>query len=142
MKEIRWRLGAHLQEQNITAYRLAQQLKKRVSRNTVYAIARGEAKGVQFDTLAAVWEVLERESGKPIALTDLLEVFERPVELPTENFVEDATEDALAHAWMNSDVSHLEEFEPWDWGEFRPEQVGLPIQQLNGRYVVVGTQDG
>ena len=81
MKEIRWKLGEQLQARGVTAYRLAQQLEKRVSRNTVYAIARGDAKGVQFDTLAAVLEALERESGRPVALTDVLEEIEQPVAL-------------------------------------------------------------
>ena len=81
MKEIRWKLGEQLQIRGVTAYRLVQQLEKRVSRNTVYAIARGDAKGVQFDTLAAVLEALEIESGKPVALTDVLEEIEQPVAL-------------------------------------------------------------
>lgn len=76
MRQVRWRLGEELKVRSITPYRLAQALAPHISRNTVYALARGEPEGVQFKTLSAVMTELERISGNPVLLTDVLTIEE------------------------------------------------------------------
>jgi hypothetical protein len=50
--------------------------------------------------------------------------------------------DAEDQAWMNSDLSRLSEFEPYDWGEMDPATAGHPIvyEQVRG-FVIVGLGD-
>jgi hypothetical protein len=50
-------------------------------------------------------------------------------------WIEQALEDALAHVedrgWMNHDLSHLGEFEPYEWGEGELEE-GYPVRYVPG----------
>lgn len=72
---IRWGLRDILDEHKITAYRLAGELKGAVSRNTVYALARGEGRRVDLPTLNAVLQTLRRLTKTDIGVGDLL-IFE------------------------------------------------------------------
>jgi hypothetical protein len=40
------------------------------------------------------------------------------------------------HAWLDADLSHLGEFEPYDWGEAGPPP-GQPLRYLPGVGIVV-----
>lgn len=39
--------------------------------------------------------------------------------------------------WLESDLSHLSEFEPYDWGDVDPETTGQPIRYEQGVGFVV-----
>ena len=67
-----WRLGPLLDQQGLSVYKLAQNLEGQVSRTTLYAIARGETKRVDCDTLAAVLDGLEALTGQHYEVGDLL----------------------------------------------------------------------
>jgi hypothetical protein len=42
-------------------------------------------------------------------------------------------------AWMDADLSRLGEFEPYDWGDVDPKELGKPICYESGKgFVVVG----
>jgi hypothetical protein len=50
--------------------------------------------------------------------------------------------DAEDRAWMDSDLSRLGKFEPYDWGELDPATAGHPIVFEEGRgFVIVGVGD-
>lgn len=65
-------LGEFLKAEGLTAYRLAAAGKGTVSRNAVYALARGEADRIDLGTLGKLAAVLEQLTGKRITLGDLL----------------------------------------------------------------------
>lgn len=74
MVRVEWRLKRRLERHGISASGLARHLEGRVSRNTVHAAARGEAGGVQFDTLAAIIGGLEELTGESLSIADVIEV--------------------------------------------------------------------
>jgi hypothetical protein len=39
----------------------------------------------------------------------------------------------LEKAWLDSDLSRLGEYEPYDWGDTDPESVGKPISYVAGQ---------
>jgi hypothetical protein len=50
--------------------------------------------------------------------------------------------DAEDRAWMDSDLSRLGEFEPYDWGDLDPATAGHPIVFEEGRgFVIEGVSD-
>ena len=77
---IQWKLSNLLAAHNLTAYRLAEETKGIVNRNTVYSIARGDATRVDLGTLFGVIRTLTRLTGQPVTPNDLLEVIEEPLE--------------------------------------------------------------
>ena len=87
---IQWKLSNLLAAHNLTAYRLAEETKGIVNRNTVYSIARGDATRVDLGTLSGVIKTLTRLTGQPVTPNDLLEVIEEPVEV-----MDDETRDWL-----------------------------------------------
>ena len=72
---IRWGLKDALDEYGITAYRLSEELRGKVSRNTVYAMARGDGSRVDLATLNAVLTTLHKLTGKSIGIETIL-IFE------------------------------------------------------------------
>ncbi|CAN5560272.1 hypothetical protein BH24DEI1_BH24DEI1_04150 [soil metagenome] len=76
--DIRITLGDYLDAHNLSAYRLAQETSGKVARGSIYALARGEVKRVDLDTLGAVMETLERLTGEPVKFDDLLEAVGKP----------------------------------------------------------------
>lgn len=116
MKAIQLTLGTYLREHGISAYRLAQAAKGRVSRGSVYALARGDTTRVDLATLGAVITTLEELTGQEVGPGDLLAA----VTLPE---VDPETE-----GWLGSDVSRLGEFEPYDFGDADPLTLGQAVR--------------
>lgn len=65
-------LGDFLRAEGLTAYKLAAAGRGMVSRNAVYALARGEADRVDLGTLSKLAALLEQLTGKRITLGDLM----------------------------------------------------------------------
>ena len=120
---IQWKLSNLLAAHNLTAYRLAEETKGIVNRNTVYSIARGDATRVDLGTLFGVIRTLTRLTGQPVTPNDLLEVIEEP-----EHVFEEM--DAETKAWHDADLSHLGSYEPYDWGDIDPMTLGKAV--ING----------
>ena len=62
-----------LEANSITPYRLAEEARGLVNRNTVYAVARGDSARVDLSTLDGLIGTLRRLTGKPVSVCDLLE---------------------------------------------------------------------
>jgi hypothetical protein len=72
---IQVRFRQELNRRGISAYRIVQETKGRVNAKAIYGLARSEhVKRLDLETLAAVMAALEKVSGEPVALSDLLEV--------------------------------------------------------------------
>lgn len=110
-----WRFGDFLFERNIRPSAVAQATEGRLSRNSVYALARG-AEAVRFDTLNVLLPVLRRLTGEDVAVGDLI-VWE-PDPVPQM--------DAETRAWMDAELAPP--LEPYDWGDVDPETVGEPLR--------------
>lgn len=61
-----------LEARGLTAYRVAAEGKGTVSRNAVYALARGEADRVDLGTLGKLAGLLEQLTGDRVTVGDLL----------------------------------------------------------------------
>ena len=78
--QIRVSLDRYLERHNLSAYRLANELKGRVAQGSVYAMTRSKTvKRVDLETLSGVLEALERITGEPITPNDLLEIIQEPI---------------------------------------------------------------
>lgn len=71
-------LGEFLRGHGLTAYRLAAEARGIVSRNSVYALARGEAERVDLGTLGKLAGLLEGLTGDRVNLGDLLTLERTP----------------------------------------------------------------
>lgn len=134
---IQWKLSHLLAAHNLTAYRLAEESKGIVNRNTVYSLARGDATRVDLGTLFGVIQTLTRLTGQPVTPNDLLEVIEEPLEemdSETKAWLDGA---ALA---MHDRLTELEkdvpaaELEAWHKA-FR--EAGKPAKYVVGKGIVV-----
>ncbi|BDG18698.1 hypothetical protein TthSNM11_09010 [Thermus thermophilus] len=74
-KRIRLRLREYLKERGLSVYKLVK-LVPEMHPSTVYAIAAGRIESVRLSTLAQVLEGLERLTGEPVDLCELLAVEE------------------------------------------------------------------
>ncbi|GBF07209.1 XRE-family like protein, component of toxin-antitoxin system [Deinococcus aerius] len=70
---LRLNLGRYLQEHDISAYRLVQEVKGRVAPGTVYSLARKPAQRIDLDTVAKILQALERVRGQKVEITEMLE---------------------------------------------------------------------
>lgn len=99
MTTIRWRLNNILKTHNITAYKLEQALRGRVSRNTVYRWAKEMPQSLDLAALPHMLEALTRLTGQPVTPNDLLEVTETPIseemDSETKNWLDASAADAL-----------------------------------------------
>lgn len=116
-------LGRYLKAHGLTAYRLAEAARGRVSRGTVYALARGSVARVDLGTLGAVMTALEELTGEPVSPGDLLTA----VTLPEP--------DAEAREWEAADLSPT--LAPYDWGA-AGEPEGEPVRYVPGAGFLVG----
>lgn len=116
MRAVHFTLRQYLNTHGLSAYRLAQAARGRVSERTVYALARGEVSRVDLGTLGAVLSTLEELTGEPVSPADLLGVVTVP------------GPDPEARAWLDGDASHLGEFGPYDWGDTDPYALGEPVR--------------
>ena len=67
-----------LEARGLTAYRVAAEGKGTVSRNAVYALARGEADRVDLGTLGKLAGLLEQLTGDRVTVGDLLTLERTP----------------------------------------------------------------
>ena len=81
-----------------------------MSRNTVYRWGReGEVpKYIDLAVLVSVIRGLERLTGEEVTFDDILEYDSTPL---------DTDLDKESRTWLESDLSRLGEFEPYDWEE-------------------------
>jgi DNA-binding Xre family transcriptional regulator len=68
---MRWTLKDYLARHDLTAYQLAKATG--LSVNTIYPLARGEAKGIQLETLQTLLDALDELTGERVRITDVLE---------------------------------------------------------------------
>lgn len=69
---VRWQLRQLLERHDLTPYRLAQQLRGKLSQGSVYALARGETTRVDLSTIGDVLAALEELTGQRYTVADLL----------------------------------------------------------------------
>ena len=43
--------------------------------------------------------------------------------------------------WQAADLSHLGEYEPYDWGDTDPSTLGQSLEFRNGRFVIMGVDE-
>lgn len=122
---IRWKMADVLEHEGVTVYALHQQLGNKVSRNTLYRLAKEQPERVPLDITAQVLQGLRLLTGRHYEVADLLE-YEAPESM-----------DAETKAWMDSDLSRLGEYEPYDWGDTDPETLGKPIYYSPGKGFMV-----
>lgn len=82
---MKWTLKEYLTRHDLTAYQLAKATG--LSVNTIYPLARGEAKGIQLETLQTVLGALDELTGARVELTDVLER-EAPNERPVQSWLD------------------------------------------------------
>lgn len=128
MRTVQFTLRHYLAAHGLSAYRLAQAARGRVSERTVYALARGEASRVDLSTLGAVISTLEELTGEPVSPSDLLGAVTVP------------GPDREARAWLEGDASHLGEFGPYDWGGADPHTLGEPVRIGPDGEIVIGAE--
>jgi hypothetical protein len=120
---IRVRLRDILAEHELSAYRLAKQVQG-VSPKTVYAVSAGRA-GPSLDALDRILTALRELTGEALQPGDLLEYIPPPEPMTDED-----------RAWLETDLSRLGDFEPYDWGPAGPP-VGQPTRYIPGIGLVV-----
>lgn len=70
MPSLRWRLKELLDQNDVSAYSIAKDTG--LSLPSIYRLTNNHARSVQLDTLEAIMTALEKRTGKPVKLTDLL----------------------------------------------------------------------
>ncbi|MDL2342701.1 helix-turn-helix transcriptional regulator [Deinococcus sp. MIMF12] len=126
MRTVQFTLRQYLNTHGLSAYRLAQAARGRVSERTVYALARGEASRVDLGTLGAVITTLEELTGEPVSPGDLLTAVTVP------------GPDPEARAWLDGDASRLGEFGAYDWDGADPYALGEPVRFGPDGELVIG----
>ncbi len=121
MRSVHFTLGQYLAAHGLTAYRLAEAAQGRVSRKTVYALARGAAARVDLATLGAVITTLEELTGQEVTPADLLEARQ-------------ISESSLDE-WENADLMPL--LSEYDWGAGGESQ-GEAVRYIPGVGFVAG----
>ena len=128
MRTVEFTLRHYLAAHGLSAYRLAQAARGRVSERTVYALARGETSRVDLGTLGAVMTTLEELTGEPVSPADLLTAVTVP------------GPDREARAWLDGDASRLGEFESYDWGDADPYTLGEPVRVGADGELLIGSE--
>ena len=94
---IRVSLDRYLERHNLSAYRLANELKGRVAQGSVYAMTRSKrVKRIDLETLSGVLQALERITGEPVTPNDLLEVLREPEPDPEQAWLDSSAADLKA----------------------------------------------
>ena len=70
---LEWKLKQFLDQEGITAYRLADEAHGKLSQNGVYRLTSGDLKGIRFETLEVILPALSKLSGRKVTVHDLLE---------------------------------------------------------------------
>ena len=72
---VRVSLDRFLASKNLSTYRLAKATLGRAAQGSIYAMARGEqVKRVDLETLSEIIQALERLTGQPVGVADILEI--------------------------------------------------------------------
>jgi DNA-binding Xre family transcriptional regulator len=74
---LKWRLRQYLDDHDLSAYRLVQEVE--ASPTTLYALARGTHERISLEVLDKVITGLERLTGEPVEVGDILERVPDPV---------------------------------------------------------------
>lgn len=138
MRTIEFTLKTFLAAHGLSAYRLAQASQGRVSRGTVYALARGGVSRVDLGTLGAIITTLEELTGQVVTPGELLAAvtLEAPLTSVLQTPAAEAT-DPETRRWLDNDASHLGTFEPYDWGDANPSTLGEPVRvEPDGRLII------
>lgn len=69
---MRWKVKEFLEQHEMTPYALWKA--SGLARNTVYAIAKNDKDGLEFETMSKLMEGLEKLTGRQVELSDVLEV--------------------------------------------------------------------
>jgi DNA-binding Xre family transcriptional regulator len=94
---IRVSLDRYLERHNLSAYRLANELKGRVAQGSVYAMTRSKTvKRIDLETLSGVLQALERITGEPVTPNDLLEVVQESEPDPEQAWLDSSAADLKA----------------------------------------------
>jgi DNA-binding Xre family transcriptional regulator len=94
---IRVSLDRYLERHNLSAYKLANELKGRVAQGSVYAMTRSKTvKRIDLETLTGVMQALERMTGEPVTPNDLLEVVQEPEPDPEQAWLDSSAADLKA----------------------------------------------
>ena len=119
--QIKLKFGELLRQRGITPNKLAAS-GHGLSRNTIYGLANPPKNRVRLDldVLANAMSALEKETGQPVSLNDVLEVIEKP-----KSFEE---MDLETRAWHDADLAPP--LEPYDWGDLDPNTLGRAV--ING----------
>jgi hypothetical protein len=123
-KQLVWKLPSYLDTHGLTRYQLMQELgdgKGRVAYKWKELPER-----LDTEALERVMSALEKLTGREVAISDLLDFESRPEPLDEES-----------KAWLESDLSQLGEYEPYDWGDEDPETLGSPVEYVPGKGLLV-----
>ena len=124
-----WRFKEFLRQRDIKPAVVAQATAGRLSRNSVYSLARG-AEAVRFETLDVLLPALREITGEDVAVGDLIAYEPDPVE--SQDI------DAESALWLGSALTPA--LEPWEWGpEGEPE--GQPVEYVPGEGLYVYEDD-
>lgn len=123
--DIRIRLDNYLDNHDLTPYRLAQVTKGRAAQGSIYALARGDLKRLDLNTLAAVIDALEQLTGERVTFDDLLERVE-PSQVTLTAAGVPYTGDAETDAVLNDHPDILERIKRQKAGEMK----FIPIEEV------------
>lgn len=123
MRAVQLTLRHYLDTHGLSAYRLAEAAGARVSRGTVYALARGDVTRVDLGTLGAVITTLEELTGEQVTPGDLLTAV---------TLTEPSRDD---EEWAAAEL--MPELPAYDWGKGGEPQ-GEPVRYVPGVGFVVG----
>ncbi len=137
--QIRLKFGEVMTARGITPNRLART--QGINRNTIYALSKvsEDRNRVDLDVLANAMEALERETGLPVTLSDVFELYIPPTPEQIAQMEAEKRLELETQAWFNANL--VPELEPFDWGEDGPPK-GQTVQVVDGMWVVVSGQDG
>jgi hypothetical protein len=118
------RLKKVLDQHKISAYRLGQEVEG-LNPKTVEMYASG-LRQPSLDGLGKIIAALRRLTKTKVEVGDLLEYVPEPDPFDQET-----------KAWLESDLSRLGEYEPYDWGDEDPKTLGSPVEYVPGKGLLV-----
>ena len=127
MRTVDFALRQYLERYGLSASRLAEAARGRLSRGTVYALARGSIQRLDLTTLGTVMTVLEELTGQEVMPGDLL----------TASTIPEAALEAKRETqeWEAADL--LPDLPPYRWGP-AAEPRGEPVRYVAGVGFVAG----
>jgi DNA-binding Xre family transcriptional regulator len=71
MPELRWKLKEYLENNDVSAYSVAKETG--LSLPSIYRLTNNHSRYIQFDTLISIMATIEKKTGKPVSVSDILE---------------------------------------------------------------------